>query len=360
MTTAEQVIAGGDVNPLKSDPELQMLLKKLSLIKKYKKFQGWKSKFLARLEEFLYEQGMTPATTACHDFDALLKKFVKRANRVQEHIDKGELSDTKKTVKASLALNELCNDLTNLVSVVENLIPFAAREEKKRGFTKFHLGAVLIRQGFHQYVTMKAIEDSLGTIGTSIETVADRQQHDLFAAYKVQVQRFCDVMADLNLYEVMMKCLQFAEEPEDESEEPDPIEITIECEDGRLLRLELDPTETLANVRDAIAPGCEIDPERQVLSFQGKDLNDNDKTLEDLNIEDGAILKVRPFRVTVTVNAPGGKQIEVMVDPNETLGSIKKQLEKKADIPADNQKVRKEESCQSLTNKPKLDFHEWS
>lgn len=194
--------AGGDANPLKSDPELQMLLKKLDSIKKYKKFQGWKQKFLERLEQFLYEKGMTPAEKACNDFDALLKKFTKMANKVQDCIDKGELNENKKSVKAALALNEMCNSLTKVVSELENWIPFSDREEKKRGFTKFHLGAVLIRQGFHQYITMKAIEDAIVNIAKEVEQVADRQQHDLFKAYITQVQRFCDVMADLNLYEV--------------------------------------------------------------------------------------------------------------------------------------------------------------
>ena len=54
---------GGDTstNPLKTDAELQVLLKQLDGIKKYKKFQGWKAKFLDRLETFLYEEGMVPA-----------------------------------------------------------------------------------------------------------------------------------------------------------------------------------------------------------------------------------------------------------------------------------------------------------
>jgi predicted AAA+ superfamily ATPase len=137
------------VNPLKSDPELLSLLKKLDKVKKYKSFQRWKAKFLERFETFLYEAGMKPAELACNQISAVLNKFVKMANQVQTHISKGELSDSRKTVKAALALNEMCNDLTQVVTKVEDLVPPNSKEEKKRKFTKFHLGAALIRQGFH-------------------------------------------------------------------------------------------------------------------------------------------------------------------------------------------------------------------
>ena len=123
-----------------------MLLKKLNSIKKYKKFQGWKSQFLSRLEQFLYQEGMVPAETACNEFDKLLTKFVKSANKVQDCIDNGQLSDGKKTVRASLALNEMCNSLTVVNSETESLVPGRSQEERKAGFTKFHVGAALIRQ----------------------------------------------------------------------------------------------------------------------------------------------------------------------------------------------------------------------
>jgi len=135
---AAALVAGGDVNPLKSDPDLQGLLKRLDKVKKYKTFQRWKNKFLDRLELFLYEAGMKPAEKSCNDFSDLLKRFVKSANKVQDFIEKGELSDTKKTVKASLALNEMCNSLTTVVSAVEQVIPSKAQEEKTRlSFSSF-------------------------------------------------------------------------------------------------------------------------------------------------------------------------------------------------------------------------------
>ena len=336
----DKPLTGEGGNPIKSDPELQIMLKKLDSVKKYKTFQGWKTKFLDRLEQFLYEAGMKPADTASNDFSATLEKFTKKEAKVVNHMEKGELSDTKKTVKASLALNEMCNSLTTLVTGVEQLIPSVAREEKKRGFTKFHLGAVLIRQGFHQYKTMKAIEDTIVDIGEKLGDVADRQQQELFKAYVKQVQRFCDVLADLNLYEVMMKCLEFAEPPEEEeSEEPETINITIETHDGKTIRLELEVTETIGNIKDAIAPGCGIDPDKQILQWKGTPLEDNDVTLEGLGIQDNAKFFVEPLRIPVTVRTMDGKSIEIMVNPSDYLSDIKRQVEDESDVPAKNQRL---------------------
>jgi hypothetical protein len=226
----------------------------------------------------------------------------------------------------------MCNSLTTLVTEVELLIPSKSQQEKKRGFTKFHLGAVLIRQGFHQYVTMKTIEDALTGIGAKLEHVADRQQHDLFAGYATQVQRFCDVLADLNLYEVMMKCLQFAEAPEEEeSEEPETIcvtiEIIVEKSDAKIITLELELTETIGSIKDTIANDCQIEPDKQILKFNEDILDSNDQTLEGLGIPDGSRLTVERMKIQITVNTFDGKKIEVMVDPTAYLSDIKKQLE---------------------------------
>lgn len=328
-----------DVNPLKSDPELQIMLKQLDSIRKYKKFQGWKKKFLDRLESFLYEEGMTPAQKACNDFDDVLKKFVKMATKVQGFIEAGDLSNEKKSVKAALALNESCNLLTNVANETERLIPSLAKEEKKRGFTKFHLGAVLIRQGFHQYTTMKVIETALTNIEEQIHDIMDRQQRDLFETYKVRLQRFCDVMADLNLYEVMLKCIQFAEEPEDESEDPPAIQITINTHDGKKLTLELETSETVSNVKEAIADACGIPSEKQVLSFRGKVLENPGQSLDDCGIVDGSVLTVEPMKVPVTLKCSDGRVFEnVMIDTSQPLSSIKaKSFEPVCGILAENQ-----------------------
>jgi hypothetical protein len=172
----------------------------------------------------LDESGTAQADKVYKEYKAEMDAMCKKLAKVQDFMAKGELSENKKSVKSALALTELCKGLTININDTENLIPGTAREEKTKKFNKYQLGAVLIRDGFEEYERMKFIDESLVVIGKQLGDVADKQQHELFEQYSTQVKRFCDVMADLGLYEVMLKCRQFAEEPEEseESEESEP------------------------------------------------------------------------------------------------------------------------------------------
>jgi hypothetical protein len=342
MTEANNANATTAVNPLKTDADLLSLLKRLDGIHKFKTFQRWKARFLDRLESFLYEAGMGPADESCQAFSTLLQKQIRRGQAVQAHVAHGELNAEKKTVKAALALNEMCTLLTNAVQETELLIPANTKEEKQRGYTKFHLGAVLIRQGFHQYQAMQAIDANLQQLSRDLEQVADKQQQELFHMYQTQVQRFCDVMADLNLYEVMKKCLQFAQAPEEEEssdEEPIVIQIAIHTHDGKKLTLTLDQTETIGNIKESIVAACGIPVERQVLTFQDTLLNDPDATLVGCGIPDQSELKVEPFRIPITVKTMDGVIHSLQVDPTDYLTSVKQQLAERTGIAPNNQNL---------------------
>eukprot|EP00934_Nitzschia_sp_Nitz4_P000475 Nitzschia sp. Nitz4//scaffold71_size96697//4727//10756//NITZ4_004685-RA/size96697-processed-gene-0.125-mRNA-1//-1//CDS//3329557217//475//frame0 len=329
-----------DVNPIKSDPELQMLIRKLDRVNKYKTFQRWKDKFLAKLEDYLYEKGMQPAEKACDALEDRLKKLVMKTTKLLDYIHKGDLGEDKKTVKASLALNEMCNSLESARKEIEDLIPALKSEEKRRGYSKFHLGAALIRQGFHQYVSMKAVEDAVKEIGERLENVADKQQHELFHFYHVQVQRFCDVMADLSLYTVMMKCIQLSEAPdESESDEPEYIQIMVKTEDGKKLPMEVEETETVGNVKEATEAGTGIPADKQVMKFRGAILGNNAATMKELKVEDGAVFFLEPLRIPIVVRTPDGKEIPLTVDPNIYMTDLKRMLEPEAGIPAKNQQL---------------------
>ena len=337
-----------DVNPLKSDPELVGLLKRLDKIGKYKTFNRWKDKFLTRFDSLVFEQGMEPAEKRCNDFTTVLKKTVKFADKVAGHNERGELSPQKKSVKASLALSELANHLTTTVEQLDQLIPSTGKDEKKMGFTKFHLGAVLIRQGFHQYITMKAIEDAIIGIKEKIADVADKQQLELFAMYEKKFQRFCDIMADLNLYEIMMKCVQFAEAPdveESSDEEPMVIEIAVINMDGdkgrpsmKSIKLEVTPSETIGNIKKMIADDIGIEPDKQVIKFDDNELGDNDASLDSCGVKDGAHLTVEPLKIPIKVQTYDGKTIDLLIDPTSTyISDIKRMLEPECGIPPSNQ-----------------------
>jgi hypothetical protein len=141
-------------NPLKSDPQLVALLKKLDTIVKYKYFHRWKKSFLNRLLPHIQsseKKGMQVADKASERFDAILAKTANQAHKV---VGFGK----KSSVKATLALQELGSFLQQTTAALTEWIPASSSEEKKQGYTKFHLGAALIQQGFPLTLTMQGMQ----------------------------------------------------------------------------------------------------------------------------------------------------------------------------------------------------------
>jgi hypothetical protein len=331
-----------EANPIKTDPQLQVLVKKLDKVKKYNTFQRWKSSFLTRFDEFLYEKGTEPAEKASSELDVNLKRLVGETTKVLDFIHKGDLGEDKKTVKAALALNEMCTSLEKVRGEIETLIPSLRSEEKRKGYTKFHLGAALIRQSFHQYVSMKVIEDAVTEIGEKLENVADRQQLDLFWYYKTHFKRFCDILADMGLYVVMLKCIEFSKPPdEEESEDPECLLILVESTTGGKLPMEVEVRDTISSIKDAISAGLDIPVPRQILKYNGNVIDDNSKTIEALKIKDGDVLTVEPMTIKITVKTPNGTQIQLTVDPEIKLSELQHQLAAESGIAANNQNISK-------------------
>jgi hypothetical protein len=381
-----------EANPIKSDAELLLLKGKVDKIQKYKTFQRWKGKFLTRFDTFLYDKGMDPAEKSATDLDKNLTKLVNQTEKVLDYIHKGDLGADKKTVKASLALNEMCNQLEQIRQEIESIVPSLKSDERVRGYSKFHLGAALIRQGFHQYSSMKLLEDHVREIGTALQDVADKQQHDLFYQYKNQVTRFCDVMADLDLYDIMLKCVQFAQPPdESESEEMLPIVVIVQLletpriifQDGEYndvksdgnddpfdgnetddlivekteIEIEVEENESVKIVRENIRIAFEIPTERQIVKFHSKVLDDETKTIDQLGIREGAVLTVQRVMIPIFVHNKSRREMTEMklrVDPDISVSDLKRDLEPRTDIPAPNQDLYKHSGGTLLDDATKM------
>ena len=200
-------------NPLKFDPELKALLDKIDFVKTYKAFTRWRGSFLNRFEAFLEEEGIQHADRAYRDFSKSMESFVKDVSKVNEYIDKGELATDNYTVKARRCFAEMCKRMTLVIEEEDALIPSTGALEKKRGYNKFHMGSVLVRDSFEEYGRLAQCGDVLRHMrDVSLNQVADKQILEEMDNYRAKLQKFCDVMADLGLYEVMLKCREFANE----------------------------------------------------------------------------------------------------------------------------------------------------
>lgn len=204
----KEKIAG---NPVKIDHELKGLLERLEFVKTYRTFRRWRNSFLARFETFFEEEGIIAADKAYRCFSQSMEKFVEDVQKVEKYVDKGELTVERYTVRARHCLSEMSKNLTKIILEEDELIPQTGSIEKKRGYNKFHMGAVLIRDGFEEYGRLRLCGDILKHMReVSLGEVVDKQILGKFDQFNTTLEKFCDVMSDLGLYEIMLKCREFA------------------------------------------------------------------------------------------------------------------------------------------------------
>jgi len=202
-------------NPLKYDPALISLMDKLDTVQSYRQFRKWKASFLRRFQSFLQQDGVAPAQTSYAAYSQSMEGLERNINRVRTMVEKGNLTVQKTTVKGRNALSEMVQTMNHVIVETESMIPATKAEEKRKQFTKYHLGAVLIEDGFLEYDRMVRCNDKTKELlsGTlllgGLDQIADRQQLDAMERYDRQIQQFVDVMRDLGLHEVMVQCRKF-------------------------------------------------------------------------------------------------------------------------------------------------------
>jgi hypothetical protein len=201
--TAMVISAPSSGNPIKDDPKLQQLLKKLDSVKTNEQFQRWRNSFLKIFEAFLDDADKTArAELIFADFGANMAKLTKLLKQLQGFLENGDLTVDTCTVKARQCLTEVGRQTTVVISQTEALVPGTSAEEKKAGYTKFNVGAALIRDGFMQYGRLLACTEVLEHFRTKtcVEAVADRQMLQTMEQHGIKVRMFCDVMADLGVF----------------------------------------------------------------------------------------------------------------------------------------------------------------
>ena len=135
-------------NPVKYDSELKGLIDKLDSINNYRAFRRWKASFLKRYESFLTEKGIPPAEESYRKFSTNMEGFEKLVRQVQTFVHKGDLSKDRTTVKGRNSLNEMNKTMVEVIREEEELVPATNADEKKKRYNKYHLGCILVKDGF--------------------------------------------------------------------------------------------------------------------------------------------------------------------------------------------------------------------
>ncbi|KAA6382143.1 MAG: putative Polyubiquitin [Streblomastix strix] len=121
------------------------------------------------------------------------------------------------------------------------------------------------------------------------------------------------------------------------------MQIFVKTETGKTLTIDVENADTIESLKQKIRDKTGIPSDQQRLIFAGKQL-ESDRTFSDYAVEPEATIQV-------VLHLPGGGQMQIFVKtlanktitlmllPDDTVRSVKEQIQQKEGIPADQQRL---------------------
>jgi len=190
--------------------------------RKIRSFNRWRASFLERYESFLSEETVAVANTTTasgpttsatlaartvyEEFQSEVTGLIKLLQRLRWHLRRNDLSLHRQqpravSVKARRCLKDLQIQMRCVVVLLQKLLPLTRDDEHAVGFTKYHMGALLVKTGFTEYTRIVLAREVTARfpLHPILLVQADKQLLEECDYFIQHVQIFCDILADLQI-----------------------------------------------------------------------------------------------------------------------------------------------------------------